>query len=105
MGLDERGLFYLMHGEPTRTARTDGNSLPPNAAWLYERPEPEPDLMLHFAVVEPRSGFVIMENPLSVINPVVDPLEVDTTQMGDMPPGSRPNCLGEYCRGRSNPAF
>lgn len=105
MGLDERGTVYLMHGEPTRTASTDGNSLPPNEAWLYARPEPEPNLMLHFAVVEPRSGFVIMENPLSVINPAVDPLEVDSTQMGDLPPGVRPNCIGETCRGRYNPDF
>lgn len=105
MGLDERGTFYLMHGEPTRSASTDGNSLPPNEAWFYERPEPEPDLMLHFAVVEPRNGFVIMENPLSVINPVLDPLEVDSTQMGDLPPGVRPNCIGETCRGRYNPDF
>lgn len=105
MGLDDRGLFYLMHGEPTRSVSTDGNNLPPNRAWLYERPAPDSDLLLHFAVVEPRNGFEIIENPLSVINPVIDPLEVDTAQMGDVPPGVRPTCLGETCRGRYNPDF
>lgn len=101
MGLDERGLVYLLQGEPDVVVETDGNELPPNASWAWRRGEDE--LAAHFAVVDLASGWQIMEDPLAVVNPVRDPLALDTLDTPDRA-GVR-SCVVDGCEGRFVPDF
>lgn len=49
--LDDRGVVYMRHGEPTERVRytPPGTGTETSESWLYRRQTPEPDLIFHFA--------------------------------------------------------
>lgn len=96
MGLDERGLVFLLQGEPDRVVETDGNELPPNASWVWQRGD-DP-LAVHFAVIDVATGWQIMEDPLAVVNPVRDPLATDSMDLPQRNPVR--SCVVDGCEGR-----
>ncbi|MEQ9570124.1 MAG: hypothetical protein RLN75_08035, partial [Longimicrobiales bacterium] len=96
MGLDERGLVFLLQGEPDVVVSTDGNELPPNASWGWRRGDE--DLAVHFAVIDLDTGWQIMNDPLAIVNPFLDPLALDTLDTPDRA-GVR-TCVVDGCEGR-----
>lgn len=95
MGLDQRGLVFLLQGEPDAVVRTDGDALPPNASWAWSDGR---DFAVHFALLDPESGWEVLEDPLSLVNPVFDPLSLDTLATPDRA-GVR-SCVVDGCEGR-----
>ena len=95
MGLDERGLVFMSQGEPDVAVSTEGNELPPNLSWGWNRGGRQ--LAVHFAIIDRRSGWQIMEDPLALVNPTADPLALDEP-MPDRA-GVR-TCVVDGCEGR-----
>ena len=65
--VDDRGIVYLRHGEPTeRVVSTGGTS------WLYRRTPPERDLILHFVAVGDVQDYRLVESLRQLCSPSVE---------------------------------
>jgi hypothetical protein len=62
--VDDRGLVYLRHGEPTERVVSTGA-----ASWLYRRTPPESDLVLHFIAVGDVQDYRLVESLRQICSP------------------------------------
>jgi tetratricopeptide (TPR) repeat protein len=62
--VDDRGVIYLRHGEPTERVAATGT-----ASWLYRRTPPEQDLVLHFVAVGDVQDYRLVESLRQVCSP------------------------------------
>lgn len=80
-GLDDRGVVYLLHGEPETIVRTIAANVVANESWLYRRPEG--NRVLHFAALRRAGEFVLIADPLQAMGastvdasrPICNPLD------------------------------
>jgi GWxTD domain-containing protein len=61
---DDRGLMYIRHGPPDRTAEAVRAGACPNASWLYRRPEG--NLILHFVARQNPDDWRLVETLANV---------------------------------------
>jgi GWxTD domain-containing protein len=60
---DDRGIIYLRHGPPDRRATYIApDSVEPNETWLYHRPPPASDLILHFVARRDGQDYKLVES-------------------------------------------
>lgn len=62
---DDRGVVYIRHGPPDQRAIFPSDisqGLEPNESWLYRRPPPQADMVLHFVARDDASDFKLVES-------------------------------------------
>ncbi len=55
-GLDERGLVWLLHGDPHERTHIGATGIPPNESWQYRVPDGG-ELLFHFVVTDHVRGY------------------------------------------------
>ena len=66
---DDRGVIYLRHGPPDRRATYIApDSVEPNETWLYHRPPPASDLILHFVARRDGQDYKLVESLADALN-------------------------------------
>jgi GWxTD domain-containing protein len=63
--LDDRGVIYIRHGEPSDRASYAAPGLQPNESWRYSRPDG--DLIFHFIAREDARDFKLVESLFDVL--------------------------------------
>ncbi|HEY4319580.1 MAG TPA: hypothetical protein VGM77_00265 [Gemmatimonadales bacterium] len=66
LDFDDRGIIYIRHGTPDRTATVALPGLPANESWLYTRPE-GPDLLFHFVAQESVTDYRLVASALDLL--------------------------------------
>ncbi|HEU4699823.1 MAG TPA: GWxTD domain-containing protein [Gemmatimonadales bacterium] len=71
--LDDRGVIYVRHGEPTSRVRTPLFQMMPNESWRYARPDG--DLLFHFGAGSDVDDYRLLESVLDLYQGCSGPRE------------------------------